>query len=84
MEFYYLTTKYRETEKFIHYRFDSLHEWVKADLESIIKEIKKIGGVLENPENWREGSISLSASDKKKFTKEQVEFLEELNKESEE
>ena len=34
-----LTTKFRELEKYIHHKFNARHEWVKADLKEIIKEI---------------------------------------------
>ncbi len=35
-----LTPRYRELERYIHTEFQSRHEWVKADLESIKKAMK--------------------------------------------
>ena len=40
LEFYFLTPYFRETEKYIHKKFDNLGEWVQGDLEAIKKEIK--------------------------------------------
>ena len=31
---------FREIEKFIHNKFENKHEWVKAELNEIIAEIK--------------------------------------------
>ncbi len=35
-----LTPRYRELERYIHTKFQSRHEWVKADLETIKKAMK--------------------------------------------
>ncbi|MGI9461124.1 MAG: DNA methyltransferase [Alphaproteobacteria bacterium] len=40
IEYKLLTTKYRETEKHIHQKFDSKYEWVNGDLKDIIAEIE--------------------------------------------
>ena len=40
MIYTFSTTNYREIEKHIHKKFESLYEWVKADVEEIKKEIK--------------------------------------------
>ena len=37
------TDKYRELEKHIHEKFENRHEWVRANLEDIIKEMKLYG-----------------------------------------
>ena len=41
MIYKFYTTKFREIEKYIHCKFNNLHEWVQADPEEIKKEIKK-------------------------------------------
>ena len=40
IEYKYLTTQFREIEKYIHCHFPSRHEWVNAQLKDIIKEIE--------------------------------------------
>ena len=40
LEFKYETPWYRELEKHIHHKFDNNHEWVSADLKTVIAEIK--------------------------------------------
>ena len=40
MEFNFETPFFRQIEKQIHNKFENSHEWIKADLEEIIKEIK--------------------------------------------
>ena len=40
IEFKYETPWFRETERFIHNKFENKHEWVKGDLSEIISEIK--------------------------------------------
>ena len=40
IEFKYETPWFRETERFIHNKFENKHEWVKGDLPDIISEIK--------------------------------------------
>ncbi len=39
-EFMLETLCFRETEAFVHNKFPNRHEWVQAELEEIIKEIK--------------------------------------------
>ncbi len=40
MEFNFETPFFRQIEKHIHNKFENNHEWVKADLKEIVKEIK--------------------------------------------
>ena len=40
LEYQIYTEKYREIEKQIHKTFDSKHEWVRADLNIIIEQLK--------------------------------------------
>ena len=40
IEFKYETPWFRETEQFIHEKFENKHEWVKGDLQDIIQKIK--------------------------------------------
>ena len=40
VEFKHETPWFRETEQFIHNKFENKHEWVKGDLPDIIREIK--------------------------------------------
>ena len=40
IEFKYETPWFRETERFIHNKFENKHEWVKGDLSEIKNEIK--------------------------------------------
>ena len=37
------TDKYRELERYIHEKFENRHEWVRANLEDIIEEMKLYG-----------------------------------------
>ncbi len=41
LEFMLETPFFRETEVYIHDRFPNKHEWVQAELQQIIKEIKE-------------------------------------------
>ena len=40
IEYKFETPFFREIEKFIHNKFENKHEWVKAELNEIIAEIK--------------------------------------------
>ena len=41
MEFKYSTPRFNEIEKYIHAKFSNRYEWIRADLKTIIDEIKK-------------------------------------------